>query len=478
MSAPKKSKSRSLLFILIGAVLLLVAFAVYKQKQKPKGEEVETYKLTKRTIKETVTASGKIFPEKEVKISSDVSGEIVQLLVEEGDSVVTGQLLAKVNPDAYMSAVERGQAGLNNAKAQLSISLSQVESSRAQQEQISAQLANTRKIHERNKQLKSQGVISQADFEASASNLEMQEANYRAAQASMRSAEQSAKAAEYNVKGSQASLKELQTSLQRTSIFAPTSGIISKLNVEEGERVVGTIQMAGTEMMRIANLTSYEVQVEVTENDILKVALNDEVEIEVDAYLDRTFKGKVSEIANSAANSAATGNSLTSEQVTNFVVKVRIDPDSYAELLKSGNKFPFRPGMSASVGITTEIASDALAVPIQAVTSREDKQSPDDKEGPKVVVTVTEGEDNEKSKATRKLATMDEIVFQLKGDTVAQVKVTTGIQDDEYIMISSGLNEGDEVVSGPYRTVSRTLKSGMTVHKKEEKKNVKVKAEK
>lgn len=477
MSTPKKKKSKVLLFALIGAVLLLVGFSVYKQNKKPKGEEVETFTLAKRSIKETVTASGKIFPEKEVKISSDVSGEIVQLLVEEGDSVVTGQLLAKVNPDAYMSAVERGQAGLNNAKAQLSISYSQVESSRAQQEQIEAQVANTRKIHERNKQLKAQGVISQADFEASESNLEMQEANYRASTASLRSAEQNAKAAEFSVKGSQASLKELQTSLQRTSIFAPTSGIISKLNVEEGERVVGTIQMAGTEMMRVANLTSYEVQVEVTENDILKVNLHDEVEIEVDAYLDKTFIGKVSEIANSAANSASTTNALTSEQVTNFVVKVRIEPSSYDELIKSGNKFPFRPGMSASVSITTDLAPDVLAVPIQAVTSRENNnEEKGETKSDGEPVNASEKEAT-KSDQNRQLAKLEEIVFLIKGDTVAQVKVTTGIQDDEYIAVTTGLSEGDVIVSGPYRTVSRTLKSGSAVHKKEDKKPVKSKAE-
>jgi HlyD family secretion protein len=247
---------------------------------------------------------GKIFPETEVKISSDVSGEIVELYVNEGDSVVAGQILAKINPDAYISAVERGEASLNGSKAQLAISKSQIESNKAQMEQILAQLENARTIHKRNESLKKDGVISQAELDQSQASLRQLEANYRASQASIKSAQQNAEASEYSIRGANASLKELKTSLNRTTIKAPTSGIVSKLSVEKGERVVGTIQMTGTEMMRISNLNAMEVQVDVSENDVLKVSVGDEVEIEVDAYLGRKFKGTVSQIANSASNIA------------------------------------------------------------------------------------------------------------------------------------------------------------------------------
>ena len=380
MTKKKKNQRRKWLTIsLIALIAVLIVAAVIQQKRKPSGKEVETAKVEKREIKEMVSASGKVFPEKEVKISSDVSGEIVELLVEEGDSVVTGQLLAKIDPEAYVSAVERGEATLNNARAQLAIARSQEENNQAQLEQIKAQLKNTRRIHERNTKLKDEGIISDADFEASLSNLEAQEANLKASEASIRSAQQNSKASEFSVKSASASLKELKTSLSRTSIYSPSTGIVSKLDVEQGERVVGTIQMAGTEMMRIANLNNMEVQVEVSENDILKVAMGDEVEIEVDAYLDRTFSGYVTEIANSAAETGVS-QSLTSEQVTNFVVKIRIDPDSYSDISPDIHGYAFRPGMSASVNINTEKVEDAISVPIQAVTTREPEDEDKDED--------------------------------------------------------------------------------------------------
>ncbi len=440
-----KTKSRKWWIIgLLSLIVILVLLALVKAKSKPNGIEVTTENVSKKTIIETVSASGKIFPETEVKISSDVSGEIVELYIEEGDSVVVGQVLAKIDPDSYISSVEAGEAGVNNSKAQLAMAKSQIESSIAQKEQIMAQLENARSIHQRNIQLRNDGIISDVEWEQSQSSLKNLEANLRAAQASIKSAEESAKGSEYMLKSSQANLKELKTNLRRTTILAPASGIISSLSVERGERVVGTIQMAGTEMMRIANLNTMEAQVEVSENDIISVSIGDKAEIEVDAYLDQIFTGTVTQIANSASNiSSLTGTSLNTDQVTNFIVKIRMDATSYKQL---NSKYPFRPGMSASVEIFTNKKDDIIAVPIMSVTTRAK---------------------NDEKKKSRKEADeeeeIEEVVFVVENDTLSRVKVTTGIQDDEYIEIVSGLNVDQEVVTGPYSAISKKLKLGERV---------------
>lgn len=460
----KKKKGKNNKWLIIGGILLiggLIGAALYKQRSKPKGEKVVVEKVEKRTITENVAASGKVFPEKEVKISSDVSGEIVELYVEEGDSVNVGQLLAKIDPEAYVSAVERGVATVNQTKAQVANSKAGVERSRAgllqakaELERIAAQIANTKAIHERNVTLHKEGVISDADFDASISNIKTLEANkssivanIQSAEATLKSSEESVKAAEFTVQSQQASLKELKTNLGRTKIYSPTNGIVSMLNVEQGERVVGTIQMTGTELMRIANLNAMEVQVDVSENDVLRVKLNDDVEIEVDAYLDKKFKGKVTEIANSASNSAAAA--LTSDQVTNFVVKVRVDPSSYADLIGPNKKYPFRPGMSASVEIRTKTVEDVLTVPIQAVTTREDDDKKKRKKGKK--------EDKDAD------ADVKEVVFVAAGDSVKMIAVKTGIQDDSYIQVLSGLEMDQEIITGPYAAVSKKLKAGSEI---------------
>ncbi len=443
----KRKRNNLLIWILIGAVVLLVVAAVWRQQTKPKGEKVTAEKVEKRTIREMVAASGKIFPQTEVKISSDVSGEIVELAVEEGDSVVTGQLLAKIDPDAYQSQVEQGVASVNNAKASYANARSQVENATAQREQIIAQLENAKEIQRRNEKLWKEKVISEADYEASLSNLRALEANLRSAEASIRAAEEAAKASKFSVDRAEAALKELRTALRRTTIYAPTSGIISMLNVEAGERVVGTIQMAGTEMMRIANLNNMEVRVDVSENDIPRVSLGDLVEIEVDAYIDRKFRGRVTQIANSANNTATATASLTSDQVTNFEVRINIDPESYADLVTPTKPYPFRPGMSASVEINTESLKDVLSIPIQAVTTREPEE--EDNEDEKAAEEDEIGEDE-----------LLEVVFLVQGDTVSRVEVTTGIQDDTYIQILSGLEEGQEIVTGPYAAIARKLESG------------------
>ncbi len=450
----KRKNNRILLIILLVAIVLLLIFAAARAKKKPKGEEVEVSLVEKKTIRETVSASGKIFPEKEVKISSDVSGEIVELFIEEGDSVRLGQVLAKIDPDAYQSAVERGVASVNSSKSEMARSKSMVENSLAQMEQIQAQLDNARKIHERNRKLKEDGVISEQDFEASLSNVQQLEANLRSAEASKRSSEQSVQSAQFAIKSAEASLKELTTNLNRTTIKSPTDGVVSMLNVEQGERVVGTIQMTGTEMMRIANFNTMEVQVEVSENDILRVSLGDTADIEVDAYLDKTFQGTVTEIASSAANAATAGASLTSDQVTNFIVKIRILPESYQHLITESVQAPFRPGMSASVDINTETKYDVVSIPIIAVTTREK----DDKKGKKI--DRSELDESE----------LQEVVFvYTAADTAKMVNVVTGIQDNEFIQILEGVELDEEVVSGPYSAISRKLKNGLALRKKKEK---------
>lgn len=465
----KRRRNNWLVIGLVGVIAILVAVAVIRQQTKPKGEIVEIEKVARRTITEKVAASGKVFPQTEIKISSDVSGEIVELYVEEGDSVVAGQLLAKIDPEAVQSQVERGVASVNSAKAQLANSRSQIEQLRAQKENIEAQLKNAREIHQRNEKLKKEGVISQADYDQSLSNLQALEANLRSADAQIKAAQQSARAAEFQVESTEASLRELRTSLRRTTIYAPTGGIVSQLNVEEGERVVGTIQMAGTEMMRIANLNAMEVRVDVSENDVPRVTVGDEVEIEVDAYIGRKFKGRVTQIARSATNVGATA-TLTSDQVTNFEVRISVEPESYQDLISSNKPHPFLPGMSASVEINTETVKDALSVPIQAVTTRERDEAKRKKAAQKD--SETEEEEGEAVAAANTTEPSDddlmEVVFVVSADTVKMVQVTTGIQDDTYIQVTSGLQEGQEIVIGPYTAVSRKLEQGDAIQRKKE----------
>jgi HlyD family secretion protein len=448
------NKKRKNLWIYVAgvAVIALVAVAYFKGKNRKEGDKVALEEAQMRTIEERVSASGRIFPIVEVKISSDVSGEVVELYVQEGDSVVQGQVLAKINPDAYVSQVERGVAFVNSSKAQAANSRSQIENIKAQKEQIIAQLDNAREIHKRNEKLFKDGVISNADFQASQSNLKSLEANLRASDAGIRSSQDAARGADFSVASAEASLKELRTSLNRTTIVAPESGIISLLNIEKGERVVGTIQMTGTEIMRIANLNAMEVRVDVSENDIPRVKLNDEVSVEVDAYLGRKFVGRVSQIANSSKNSASMGGAaLATDQVTNFEVRIKIDPQSYADLVTSQRKYPFRPGMSAAVEIKTTIKENILTVPIQSVTTRE-------KEG---LAKKEAKSESDGGASNKKIDEPREVVFVYeKGDTIQMKEVKTGIQDDSYIEILSGLKKGAKVVSAPYSLIFKKLKQG------------------
>lgn len=467
MSTTTKKKSNWRLIAIVGGILALTGAAIYRAQSKPKGIEVYAEAAQKRSISETVSASGKIFPETEVKISSDVSGEVTELYVKEGDSVTVGQILAKIRPDEYQSALEQGQASVNTARAQRDISSGNINGASAQLDQLradlgraKAQLEVAQKSFQRSDKLYKEGVVSSAEFDNAQNTLRSAEAGVKVAEAALKSGEtnlsnakENVRVADYGINSANARLKELRTSLQKTIITAPVSGVVSKLNIEKGERVVGTLQMAGTEMMRIANFQSMEVQVDVSENDINKVALGNITDIEVDAYLGRKFKGKVTEIANSASNvGSGSSAALNTDQVTNFIVKIRVDPDSYTDLIKPGKTYPFRPGMSASVDIFTNTVNDALSVPLIAVTTREKKDAPKpDEDAPEAKQVALDMDD------------IKEIVFVVVGDTVGVKEVKTGIQDNDHIVILNGLNEGDQVVTGPYTAVSRKLETGKKI---------------
>lgn len=419
----------------VGAIVLLSIIAAVGSRAgwfgKSTGVEVITATVTKRNITETVSANGRVQPETEVKISSDVSGEITALYVKEGDSVVVGQLLAKIDPELIQSALDRSEASLNNSRASLA-------GGKARLIQAEARFDEVKNAFERNKKMFAEKLISDAEMETSKSA-------YLNAKAEVDAAKQNILAAEFTVKSFEAGVKEARKNLSRTNIYAPVSGIISKLSVEKGERVVGTAQMTGTEMMRIANLNNMEVNVDVNENDIIKVSLFDTTSIEVDAYPGRKFKGVVTEISNSATLNAAT----TSDQVINFVVKVKILQSSYSDLSEKfgKRKSVFRPGMSASVDIQTNRVYDALCIPIEAVTIRQ----------PKELDTLAD------SKPVKLLTDKDEdveVVFVNSNGKASIRKVKTGIQDDKYIQIVEGLTETDEVVNGPYSVVSKLLKHG------------------
>jgi HlyD family secretion protein len=433
-----KTQNNNKTFKYLGiAVVILIIIAFVGKKAgwigKVDGIKVLVAKTELKTIIETVSANGRVQPEKEVKISSDVSGEIRELYVKEGDSVVTGQLLARIDPELYQSALDRSDASLNNIRANLA-------NAKARLAQAEARFNEIKSAFDRNEKMYAQKLISDGEFETAKSA-------FLNAKSEVEAGKQSVLAAEYNVKSFEASVKESKKNLDRTLIYAPVNGIVSKLSVEKGERVVGTSQMAGTEMMRIANLNDMEVSVDVNENDIVKVGLADTTLIEVDAYPGRKFKGIVTEIANSASTTLAT----TSDQVTNFVVKIRILRSSYEDLTKKfgKRKSVFRPGMSASVEIMTERANNVLAVPIEAVTIRIasdlDTNKIDIKENK--TVSASAGKEEE-----------FEVVFIKNGDKASIRKVKTGIQDDKMIQILEGLKEGEELISGPYTAVSKLLK--------------------
>ncbi|WP_026952655.1 efflux RND transporter periplasmic adaptor subunit [Algoriphagus mannitolivorans] len=422
-------KSNKLLYYLLGAVGVIIIFAVIGRSAGwiggAKETEVEFATAKKTSIIEKVSASGEIQPEVEVKLSPDVAGEIIELNVVEGDSVEMGKLLVKIRPDNFISALERTRANLNQQMANLA-------QSRAALQRSEAQFTQVKLNFERQQKLYQQKAISDADFETA-------RANYITAEKDLEAAKQNVVASEFIVKSSQASVNEASENLRLTNVNSPVSGIVSSLLIEKGERVVGTQQMAGTEMMTIADLSKMEVRVDVNENDIVRLSLGDTTIIDVDAYssLGKKFKGIVTSIANTANAKAS------ADAVTEFKVKIRILNSSYEDLVKAGNKYPFRPGMTASVEILTTSKNDALAIPLSSVTTREDKLD-----------TLAGG--TTKSK---------ELVFVSEGGVAKIREVKTGISDYENIEILQGLKEGDEVISGPYFIVSKQLKEGDKVKK-------------
>ncbi len=437
-----KKNTKIIIFSIAGIIVLLFILKSTGVFGTSDGIKVSVEKVEKRTITEIITANGRIQPETEVKISSDVSGEIVELLVKEGDEVKEGDLLLKIRPDIYQSNLDRMSASLNSTRANLS-------NSKARLAQSEAQFQQAKLSHNRNKSLFDQKAISESEYEQAY-------ANFLTAKADVDAAKQTVRAAEFAVKSSEASLKESRENLNKTSIYAPMAGTVSKLSVEKGERVVGTIQMTGTELLRIADMNKMEVLVDVNENDIVRVSLNDTAIIEMDAYFGKKFKGIITEIANSSKN---TNQSNSSDQVTNFEVKILILKSSYKSLISEEKnvKFPFRPGMTATADIQTETRNDVISVPILAVTTRLDTASHK---------TIIEEENVSKKNIKKENKEPDEIVFIYNEDgTVKKAIVKTGLQDNDFIEILSGITENDEIVSGPYSAISKRLKDGDLVIK-------------
>ena len=426
--------SKKTIYILIGSAVIIIAGLIILSKSgvignKDKGTEVEITQVIPATIIETVSATGKIQPEIEVKISSEVSGEIISLNVKEGQVVKKGDLLVKINPDLYTSGYNRSVSNLSGTKANLS--------------QADASFKESKSNYDRNKILFEKGIISKADWDKAI-------ASYEVAKATKQNAY-------FNVQSASATVNEAKDNLGRTTIYAPADGTISMLNVELGERVLGTQQMTGTEILRVANLNNMEVEVDVNENDIVKIKVGDDANVEVDAYLKKQFKGTVTSISNSASSA------LTADQVTNFKVKVRILKESYQDLLegKPDTYSPFRPGMTATVDIITETKANVLSVPISSVVVKSDTAAVKDI----VVVDPKEEQKGAAPKSDKKF----ECVFVKVGDKAKIRIIKTGIQDDTNIEVLTGLKKGDVVITGPYTTVSKDLNSGDKVMLKTDK---------
>lgn len=437
--------SKTLKWIIISLSVLIVLLIILKVSGalgKDEGIKVTTEKAASRTITEVVTASGKIFPEIEVKVSPDVSGEIVDLVVEEGDTVRRGQVLAKVYADIISSQRDQAAAGVSQSEAMVSNAKSQLGA-------LQATIDQTEAAYNRQKKLLDQKVISQQEFEQAQQAYQSAKSNYAAALENI-------KANQANVQSAMANLNRANQDVSRTTITAPMDGVISLLAVKKGERVVGTAQMAGTEMMRIADLSSIEVQVDVGENDIPKVSFGDTALVEVDAFSNRKFKGVVYKIANPQTSSSASSLS-TSTQVTNYRVHIRLLPGSYNDLVQKGKPFPFRPNMTASADIQTHTEKNTLTVPLNAVTTR------DKKNGKAVETDKKDDNSNNENNAVAE-DDIQEVVFILQKDgRVKKLPVKTAIQDINYIQVVQGLKLGDEVITGPYDVVSKQLQDSTKV---------------
>ena len=448
--AKKKKSNNKTLYILGGVVVILILFAIIGKSTGVVGQkkkmEVDIAKVEKNTIVEKVSASGQVQPVVEVQISPEVSGEIIKLKIEEGDSVSKGDFLLSIRPDNFRSALERAKANLNQQQA----NLAQAKSSEARS---LANLERAKQDFNRQKKLYEEKVISQADFQLAEANLKIAEQDYE-------SSKQSVIAAEYIVKSSKATVSEAEENLRLTNLTAPMSGIVSKLPVELGETVLGTSQFQGTEVLRIANLSKMEVRVDVNENDIIRIAVGDTATIDVDSYsyMDKMFKGVVTHIANTA------NDKISADAVTEFKVRIQILNSSYQDLVRGeGIKYPFRPGMTASVDIITEVKKNILTVPLSAVTTRSEKNR------------ERKGKEEEEANDASIEEDIKEIVFLVEEDKAVKKEVKTGISDFNRIEIISGIEEGAEVISGPFLAVSKRLKDGEDVKPNREDKKKKKK---
>jgi HlyD family secretion protein len=457
--AKQQKKKSNLIYYLIGGVVVLIVFLVVASKAgwigKSKEIEVEFAKASRLSIIEKVSASGTVQPVIEVKLAPEVSGEIIELNVEDGDSVRLGQGLVKIRPDTWLSQQERAEASLSQQRANLESSKSSLSRSEAQFTRVEAEFKRQEKLY-------SQKVISDAD-------MQLAKQNYEVAKNDLSSARQTVEAARFIVNSTEASVKESRENVRKTLVVAPLTGIVSKLSVKKGERVVGTATMGGTEMLRIADLNKMEVRVNVNENDIVRVHLNDTVNIDVDAYqnIGKQFKGLVTNIANTAKDKAS------ADAITEFEVRILILRSSYKDLMKQGNRYPFRPGMTASVDILTNRKDKVLSVPLAAVTTRDPntKDMKENTEQPGGQANSNRAEDPKKAqKKTDKV-----VVFVNDNGKAKMVEVKTGISDYDNIEILSGINDSTQVVVGPFLAVSKRLKEGdaikQMVKKKEEKKD-------
>jgi HlyD family secretion protein len=453
--AQQKRKSNKMMYWLIGAAIILILFLAAAKSigwiGKPKEIEVELAKAKRVTIVEKVSASGTVQPVTEVKIAPEVSGEIIDLLIEEGDSVVKGKTLVRIRPDILASQLQRAEAGLGQQNANL-------EQSKSNLMRSQATLIRAEAEYKRNEKLFNEKVISDVDWQ-------LAKQNYEVARNDVAAAEQAVEAARSGTRSTQASLNEAKENLRKTSVVAPMSGVVSKLIVKNGERVVGTATMAGTEMLRIADLRKMEVRVNVNENDIVRVHLGDTAVIDVDAYntQKKEFKGVVTLIANTAKDKVST------DAITEFEVRILILSSSYQDLVAAGNKFPFRPGMTASVDIQTTTKANVLSVPLAAVTTRnpEDMKDGGDKpqEGPpnNNERQVVNDQKKEKKKEDKT------VIFVNDKGVAKMVEVKTGISDYDNIEILSGVGDSTEVITGPFLAVSKRLKDGEKVRKMEKK---------
>ncbi len=454
--AKQKQKSNKLIYWLIGALVVIIILLVIGKSAgwigKPKEIEVELAKVKRVTIIEKVSASGTVQPVTEVKIAPEVSGEIIDLMVEEGDSVKRGALLVKIRPDTWESQLQRAQAGLSQQRANLAQSEANHNSSKAQ-------FIRAEQEFNRQEKLWNEKVISEADWQ-------LAKQNYAIAKSDVISAEKSVEASKYIIQSTGASLREAQENFRKTSVIAPMDGIVSKLIVKKGERVVGTATMAGTEMLRIADLHVMEVRVNVNENDIVRVSVGDTAIIDVDAYasINKEFKGLVTLIANTAKDK------VSADAITEFEVRILILDSSYEDLVKTGNRFPFRPGMTASADIITTRKENVLSVPLAAVTTRNlnELKEGENKDG---APNRNASQTSDQQKSQQKKNDVKVVIFVNENDIAKMLEVKTGISDYDNIEILSNVSDSTEVITGPFLVVSKRLKEGDEIReakKKEE----------